>query len=150
MSEKSNHQLRVEMFMQKAGQSIVAIPSLRSPEIRKFRAEMILEEALETIEGLGFVVNSEDGNFQINELCSPDLIKIADGCADIKVVTTGTLSALGISDLRLQQEVDQNNLLKFAPGSYRREDGKWMKPPGHEPPDIEKVLRDQGWEGVPA
>lgn len=156
MSQKSDHQLRVEEFMLKAGQSIAAFPSLRTFEIRKFRAAMILEEALETIDGLGFDVVLTGGHRIVSMDCAllsdtghvpADLIKIADGCADLKVVTTGTLSALGISDLPLQEEVDQNNLLKFGPGGHRREsDGKWIKPPGHRPPDIERVLTDQGWE----
>lgn len=144
---KSDHQLRVERFMMLAGQSIAAVPSLRSAEIRRFRAAMILEEALETIGGLGFRVIKPEGedDFRLSEIFAPDLIAIADGCADIKVVTTGTLSALGISDEPLQEEVDTNNLLKFSPGAYQRQDGKWMKPPGHRPPDIEKILLDQGW-----
>lgn len=147
---KSDHQLRVEEFMQKAGQSIAAVPSLCSPEIRKFRAEMILEEALETIQALGFnvVMRSSDGELKVStrETHEPNLIEIADGCADLKVVTTGTLSALGISDMALQLEVDQNNLLKFGPGSYVRDDGKWMKPPGHKSPDVAGILISQGWE----
>ncbi|RME74113.1 MAG: hypothetical protein D6785_16225, partial [Planctomycetota bacterium] len=75
----------------------------------------------------------------------PSLVEIADGCADIMVVTTGTLSACGISDIPLQEEVDQNNLSKFGPGGYEREDGKWVKPPDHKPPKILKILEDQGY-----
>lgn len=147
---RSDHQQRVEKFMLLAGQSVAACPSLRGVEIRKFRAELILEEALETIQALGFnvVMKPFDGELEISsrQTHEPNLIEIADGCADIKVVTTGTLSALGISDIALQEEVDQNNLRKFGPGGYRREDGKWIKPSGHLPPDIESVLVAQGWE----
>lgn len=145
---KSDHQLRVEKFMGLAGQSIPVVPTLSSFEVRKFRAEMVLEEALELIEGLGFDVEAThpDGELALVEAWKPDLVKIADGCADVKVVTTGTLSALGISDLALQEEVDQNNLQKFGPGGHRREsDGKWMKPPGHQPPNIAGILWAQGW-----
>lgn len=121
MNEKSDHQLRVERFMGFAGQAIPITPTLSSSPVRKFRAEMILEEALETIEGLGYRIRKPyDGfEFELEGDHEPDLIKIADGCADIKVVTTGTLSALGISDVALQKEVDENNLLKFAPGAWR-------------------------------
>jgi predicted HAD superfamily Cof-like phosphohydrolase len=148
---KSGHQLRVEEFMKKAGQSVSEIPSLRSADIRRFRAKMILEEALETIQALGFNVIMKPFDLELeisaHQTHEPNLIEIADGCADIKVVTTGTLSALGISDIPLQEEVDKNNLAKFGPGAYRREsDGKWIKPPGHKPPDIEGVLLAQGWE----
>lgn len=144
---RSDHQKRVEKFMLLAGQSVAGWPSLRSADIRKFRAEMILEEAMETIKGLGFSLEWFGGELLLRETCAPNLIEIADGCADVKVVITGTLSALGISDEPLQWEVDQNNLNKFGPGGYRREsDGKWIKPPGHLPPDIEGILRAQGWE----
>jgi predicted HAD superfamily Cof-like phosphohydrolase len=63
-----------------------------------------------------------------------------DGCDDLKVVTTGCLSACGIPDLYFQELVDQNNLDKFGPGGYRREDGKWMKPPSHQPPKIAEAI----------
>jgi predicted HAD superfamily Cof-like phosphohydrolase len=71
------------------------------------------------------------------------MVEIVDGCADVIVVTTGTLSACGVADSAVQNEVDQANLRKFGPGSYKREDGKWMKPPDFRPPDIEAVLAAQ-------
>lgn len=46
-------------------------------------------------------------------------------------------------DVIPQQLVDENNLAKFGPGGYRRDDGKWIKPPGHKPPAIAKALRWQ-------
>ena len=42
-----------------------------------------------------------------------------------------------------QKEVDQANLRKFGPGSYERDDGKWIKPPDWTPPDILGVLERQ-------
>ena len=77
----------------------------------------------------------------------PNLVAIADGCADLSVVTIGTLVACGIPDRDLLWEVDVNNLKKFAPGLTIREDGKLIRPPDHPPPDIERVLREAGWEG---
>src|SRR5690606_33615746 len=75
-----------------------------------------------------------------------DLEKTVDGCCDLKVVTTGTLSSCGIPDELFQKEVDENNLKKFGPGHSYREDGKLIKPPGHQPPNIkgllEELLRD--------
>lgn len=141
---KSPHQERVEAFMAKANQQVPGAPMMPDAETRKFRAKIILEETLETIEALGMKVVARNFSFEIEESSQPpDLIEIVDGCADIRVVTTGTLSACGVADESLMAEVDQNNLAKFGPGSYRREDGKWMKPPGHKPPDIARILSEQ-------
>lgn len=144
---RSDHQKRVDEFMKLAGQELPRIPVMPGGAVRKLRANIILEEAIETINGLGFeIVQIAPGAYKLEEAFTPNLIEAVDGCADLRVVTTGTLSALGVSDEPLQLEVDRNNLMKFGPGSYRREsDGKWMKPPNHQPPDILKVLKAQGY-----
>lgn len=143
--------------MQKAGQATPVSPTIPDPETRLLRAKLILEEALETIEGLGVRVEaSTSSSEQIMDLSDcglsfsvkgePDLEAIVDGCADISVVTIGTLIAFGIDDEPVLEEVDRANLRKFEAGSYRREDGKWMKPPGWSPPDILGVIARMGEE----
>jgi predicted HAD superfamily Cof-like phosphohydrolase len=150
---RTEHQQRVYDFMKLAGQDLPEVPALPSKDTRELRARLILEEALETVEALGFkasatmgfsVVSSKD--FILLDGPEPDLVEIADGCADISVIATGTLIACGIEDAELLAEVDKNNLAKFGEGGYRREDGKWMKPPGHKSPDITAVLKSQGME----
>lgn len=149
--DKSTHQQRIEAFMALAGQAAPGHPALPSLEIRKLRAKLILEEALEAINALGFNViasvspvgTSQDQLSLVEHGLGPDLVGIADGCADVSVVTIGTLSACGIGDEALLKLVDENNLAKFGPGGHRREDGKWVKPPGHQPPDIKKLLEAQ-------
>lgn len=157
---KTEHQQRVEQFMANAKQEVPACPTVPDEKTRRFRAKIILEEALETVEALGFYVTIKDqgtyeqlvsidkcdfpSEFATKASLEPNLIEIVDGCADISVVTTGTLSACGVSDEAVLQEVDQNNLSKFGPGSYKREDGKWMKPPTWKPPQIKEILVAQG------
>lgn len=146
---KTVHQQRIEKFMGLAGQAVPAAPVMPSFEVRRLRANLILEEALETIAGLGFEVNQvgPDGDFEIKEFQHPDIVEVVDGCADISVVTVGTLSAFGVSDAPVLDVVDHANLRKFSPGSYRREfDGKWMKPPDFKPADIMSVLLEQGYD----
>jgi len=151
---------RIRSFMQKAGQATPDRPCMPDLETRKLRARLILEEAFETIEkGLGLQIEyvydggygifisplENDTCFQMHEIDEgPNLVEIVDGCEDIRVVTTGTLIACGVRDGRTSKEVDENNLAKFGPGGYRRDDGKWIKPPGHRPPDITGLLRAQG------
>ena len=150
----SPHYRRVRTFMQKVGQATPAEPEIPDENIRILRAKLILEEALETISALGVRVDAGSGESSVgvNDPTTHlefaidgevDLEGVVDGCADISVVTVGTLISFGVDDEPVLREVDEANLRKFAPGSYMREDGKWMKPPGWTPPDIEGVLRKQ-------
>lgn len=145
---RSKHQRRIEDFMRLAGQHVVYSPHTPSETIRYLRAALILEEALETIKALGFKASTTGASpkdFILDACDECNLIEVADGCADISVVTIGTLSAFGISDKPLLKEVDESNLRKFGPGGYRRDDGKWIKPPDWKVPDIEGVLKSQGY-----
>lgn len=74
---------------------------------------------------------------------SPNIIGVADGCCDVKVVTTGTLTAFGLSDDSLQFEVDSNNLRKFAEGHTIDSGGKLIKPPNHPAPRIKEIIAAQ-------
>lgn len=149
---KSMHQHQVEQFMRLAKQGLPGRPTVPSAEVRLLRARLILEEALETIsDGLGVNVLIRDVVIGPNELVSErlhfyvagddfNMIELIDGCCDLAVVTTGTLSACGVPDIPFQDEVNQNNLAKFGPGHSWRDDGKLIKPPDHEPPRIVEVL----------
>jgi len=141
----TEHYSRVRQLMRKIpGQDTPEELTMPSLDTRKLRAKLIIEEALETVEALGVNIYV-DGDYEVplridqmefekgNE---PDIMGIADGCADISVVTIGTLIACGIPDVELLRMVDENNLAKFGWGGYLREDGKWVKPPDHKPPDI--------------
>ncbi len=150
---QSAHQQRVEQFMKLARQAVPEEPTLPDEATRALRARLILEEALETCEALGFRLADLEGYFlgpkQAVEYLLPDrrltpsLEEVADGCADLSVVTIGTLSSCGVKDRPLLEEVDENNLAKFGPGHSWREDGKLIKPPGHKHPDIKKVIAEQ-------
>lgn len=146
---KSEHQKKVEEFMRLAGQEVPDKPQVPSEEVRLLRARLIMEENLETIRGLGIIVRDVCGNvIDISFLkfythFEPNLPEIIDGCCDLKVVTTGTLSACGIADEEPQRRVDENNLEKFGPGGHRDENGKWVKPPGHTPPNFDDLIGEQ-------
>jgi predicted HAD superfamily Cof-like phosphohydrolase len=153
---KSPHQLRVEAFMHAAQQAVPNSPQVPADEIRLCRARLIYEEALETINAMGVQVEIAAGDNSTAILNSPkdatirdtemkitnlaDLQEVADGCADLRVVTTGTLSAFGIADELLQEEVDYNNLEKFGKDYCVRSDGKIIKSPQHRSPDLGAVL----------
>jgi predicted HAD superfamily Cof-like phosphohydrolase len=117
---RTQHQQRVDEFMRLAKQELPDRPTLPDEKTRKLRAKLILEEALETVVELGFDVFAHDkivekglGCLQLKPNKKENLEGIADGCADILVVTTGTFSACGLDDNPIQIEVDINNLAKF-------------------------------------
>lgn len=150
---KSRHQARVERLMLAFEQRVHAKPTIPDEATRILRARLILEECLETVEALGVRVTEtkrgsivEFENLIFEPYGEPDLVEIADGCADISVVTIGTLSACGISDLPLLEEVDRNNLLKIEYGRVNRETGKFEKPKNHPAPAIGLVLEAQCWD----
>jgi len=135
--------------MQRVGQDTPEGAVVPDEKTRILRAKLILEEALETVAALGVTVQSNGAEVTEEGLVydapnEPDLQEVADGCADISVVTIGTLIAFGIDDDPLLEEVDASNLRKFGPGSYRRDDGKWMKPSDWTPPDIMGAI-DRGY-----
>ena len=152
---KSQHQKRVERFMHLAGQAVPETVTIPDEDTRLLRAKLILEEAFETINALGVDVFCDgditvplqpcDIELLVSEDRDCDLFEVVDGCCDIMVVTTGTLSAFGVIDDLCQIEVDNANLRKFGPGGYKREDGKWVKPPDWVQPDWKSVLSRQGW-----
>lgn len=143
---RSVHQCNVEQFMLGANQAIRSDPGIPPEEDRRRQALLLLEEVTETCEALGFAV---DYVLHPNISLPPDLVEIIDGCCDLRVVATGTLSMCGIPDLAFQQEVDMNNLDKIGPGSSISPAGKLIKPPGHKGPRIEELLKELADEMPP-
>jgi len=149
------HAQRIHELMTGISQSTPTTPCIPDLKTRRLRAKLIFEEAIETIEALGFSVHCPDeqidttnsDNASFDAVFEPNIEGIADGCADISVVTIGTLIACGIDDESILTEVDAANLRKIGPGGYHREDGKWMKPADWTPPDIMARLREQGYTG---
>lgn len=142
------HQQRVNEFMNLAKQPIPNKPTLPDDKTRKLRAKLIFEECWETIRDLGFDITLDGATIPKEVGYTPNdkecLKGIADGCADISVVTMGCASACGIDMEPVLEEVDNNNLAKFGPGHSYREDGKLIKPPNHKPPNLADILIQQG------
>lgn len=150
---KTPHYQRVEKFMQLAGQDTPQELTELTPEQRVLRARLNWEETVKELilDGLG--VDIWIGPYKLADLLAADkpefsatrqynAKEVIDGCMDTFVVTTGILVSMGLPDEPFQEEVDRNNLAKFGPGGHKDEEtGKWIKPPGHQPPDIAGVLQ---------
>ena len=114
----------MEKFGQKVDNKLGETPSL---EVRRLRAKLILEEALECIKALGFdtmgycldehtKVNIEDVLFE--ELYEFNLVDLLDGLADLHYVGyCGTAVAVGIGNNQLMDkifgEVHNSNMSKL-------------------------------------
>lgn len=145
----------IRVFMLKAEQFCPERPTIPTLDIRRLRAQLIMEEALEQCEALGVTphIETSAGTFLVSEQTlrfyrgpEPSLVEIADSTADQVYVSVGCAIACGIEMEPIWKLVQDSNLAKFGPGSYRREDGKQMKPPGWKAPTegIEQALKDQG------
>lgn len=74
---------------------------------------------------------------------SGDIVKVARELADVLYVLYGDAVALGIDADAVLAEVHRANMTKVWPDGtvhYREPDGKVLKPPNFEPPNIAKVL----------
>jgi len=153
--ERSKDQKAVEWCMKAAGQKVRDVPQIATAEERVLRAKLILEEAFETVKALGMnaYLNKDYSDLSakmilLEPTLVPDIEGVADGCADIMVVTLGTLSAFGIDADPVLEEVHRANKDKFPDGkAILRDDGKYLKPKNWWPPDIALILKKQGWNG---
>ena len=130
------HLNAIEDFMLGAGQCVRLLPGVPSPEERILRAKLIWEEARETIEALG--VDHILGQFIDAGAEHYDPVAVLDGCADIAVVTNGTLLSCGLAEVfpEALRRVDINNLSKINGNHSFREDGKLIKPSDYIPVNL--------------
>jgi len=121
----TGHYDSVRAFMQLANQPVPDCPVVPDVDTRLARAYLLLEEVFETIQrGLALdICYGPDSNnpiefsdvvVQTTKNRKPNMEELADGCADVKVIATGTLIAAGIKDGALQEAVDAANLRKFT------------------------------------
>ena len=130
-------------------QTLPAVPyTVPCEYVRRLRAKLILEEAIETINGLGFTVKAMSDAADISIVPSfasrpaswQYMEAVIDGCVDTIYVATGTLAAYGVPDLPHIVEVNRANDAKFPGGKATLNDiGKFQKPKDWVGPDHAKV-----------
>lgn len=154
----TNEQRIVKNWMFNFGQETPEKPCIPSLEVRKLRAKLILEEALETCHALNMhpylkrthyeddILEDDSYGFWEDSKQQVDLTLIADGCADLKVVTEGTLVACGLIDNRLRKTPTLEELEKIL-GEGKHEtigvnpDGSISTPPHNTDPLFNEVMR---------
>lgn len=118
-------------------------------EVIRFRLRLIAEEFVELLDACLDHEKNEGSTgekwraFIANAVIKVNLPELVDALADLEYVIEGTRATLGINGRPIMEEVHRANMAKIANGP----DGKPVKPEGWTPPDIERVLRAQGWRG---
>ena len=100
-------------------------PSIPAEATRELRVRLIQEEFAELQEAMA----------------AQDLPGVAKELADLLYVVYGTAVAYGVDMDPVFREVHRSNLSKV--GGYKREDGKWVKPPTYSPADVKSLLAVQ-------
>lgn len=100
-------------------------PSIVSEATRQLRVRLIQEEFAELQEAMA----------------AQDLPAVAKELADLLYVVYGTAVSYGLDMDPVFREVHRSNLSKV--GGYKREDGKWVKPPTYSPADVTSLLASQ-------
>ena len=86
------------------------------------------------------LIQEEFEEFQ-EAMQSKDLSAMAKELADLLYVVYGTAVSLGIDMEPVFKEVHRSNMSKV--GGYKREDGKWVKPPTYSPASLDAIISTQ-------
>ena len=131
----------VREFHSLVGQAVNDKPTV--PDLRqcKLRIELIREELCELIVAMGGKV-TQNLEYQLDNTDNVNLVEVADAVADIEYVTHGTAVTFGLPSEEIFLEVQRSNMTRIPGGTFR-EDGKFMKGPHFERPNIAKILEEQ-------
>lgn len=105
-------------------------PSNPDEAVRRLRVRLIQEEFEELQEAM----------------TAQNLPAVAKELADLLYVVYGTAVSYGLDMDPVFREVHRSNLSKV--GGYKREDGKWVKPPTYSPANVEPLLVSQSAEKI--
>lgn len=117
------------------------------------RINFLQEELNEIIQGAGFDKGycDEMGTYYEDGLTNngrpQDMSEIADGLIDLCYVAKGTAVMMGLPWQQLWDEVQRANMAKERGVGKRGHLVDCIKPEGWEPPDINGVLADAGYDG---
>jgi len=115
---------------QKVGHPVSKEQSIVPGEAIDLGWELIVEEFKELVRGM----------------TKQDIEEVADGLGDMIWVLCGFGARAGINLDAVWSEIRAANFRKI--GGPVREDGKLLKPPGWEPPNIQRALRVSVWGEV--
>lgn len=147
--KRSDREARVADFHRACALPVASEPSVGTPEQRKLRFRLMIEEVLEWGRAANVYVWSESGDAidGVGNLTietgdgTPDLVAMTHELADVQYVTSGTAVELGLPLAAAFSEVHAANMRKVGPdGRVVMVNGKVCKPEGWVPADVAKVL----------
>lgn len=156
MTHTINH---VRKFHKAFGHPVACRVTPATKQLRELRVSLIAEELGELCQALGvglkLIVDPRpvaDGEKDVKEFMlvealledqEVDLVGAADALADIDYVTQGANLVFGFPAEEVTLEVQRANMSKLGASGLPiyREDGKIMKGPNYEAPDVAGVLR---------
>jgi len=121
-------------FHHRFGHAAPGRPHDMPPELARFRARLIMEEAGELARELELHAQE---TFEAYQGGRGSLARVAGEACDLMYVTLGTLVAAGLPIAPFWDEVHRANMEKVP----NPEGGKPTKPEGWKPPDLLKVLK---------
>ena len=118
---------KVGDFMEAFGQEVLCVPTMPDFNLAALRLDLIEEEVQELRDGLG----------------RSSLLEVADALTDILYVVYGAGHAFGIDLDDCFHEVHRSNMTKLGEDGrpMYRDDGKVMKGPNYEEPDLDQFVR---------
>jgi Phosphoribosyl-ATP pyrophosphohydrolase len=141
LSRQHAVQRDVVAFFRHVGGLVGETPGIRNPQLN---ADLILEEARETAESI------TGRKVKVEVLDEPSkrprsLVGAIDGLCDQLATIYGAAITFGVDLAPFWAEVNRTNMAKQ--GGPTRQDGKQLKPPGWEPPDL-AIIFTQLYPGV--
>ena len=140
----------VREFHEVFGHPVGEKPEVPNDDRAILRLSLILEEAMELADALGFATSdTKDAiSYMLYEVGPKvygdniDIVSVADALGDLDYVVNGAALECGIDLPAVTAEVHRSNMTKLGPDGkpIYREDGKILKGEGYEPPNLEKVL----------
>lgn len=140
---KNNSYERVKEFMLKFGHPVYDKPTeIEDGDWLHMRLELIREELGELYEACGYDISEWDEIVPTRQMARTNVIAAADALGDLEYVVNGMAIGMGIPLPEVVKEIHRSNMTKLGEDGepIYREDGKILKGPGYEPPQLLKVL----------
>lgn len=154
-NERRGIRYQVHEFHEKFGYPVRDRVTELTTEELQFRLRLVMEEAMEALSACDPPISSFHADWkaacdaiarliaglQVKNVYVPLLV---DALGDLDYVVEGTRLYLGVNGAEVAAEIHRANMAKDL--VMRDGIGKPVKPKGWKPPDIEGVLKKQGWK----